>query len=188
MAMTILALRRNWLSTMTAALRHWVHAIPPLSSCPRGTRMFFKGIVCCALVCLVSCRSLDVVSSSEVQEIQEFLSRQASNEYLLAQMGRSVDTIVQRDTLYRHDSVIYRERTVHDTVYITKEVFRDALNSKFLIQNSAKTDTVVVTEYRDRVIEHPPEKFIPPFYKRCTIAFWIILAGAILYIIGKCHL
>ena len=164
MAMTILALRRNWLSTMTAALRHWVHAIPPLSSCPRGTRMFFKGIVCCALVCLVSCRSLDVVSSSEVQEVQE------------VQKFWRVDTIVQRDTLYRHDSVIYRERTVHDTVYITKEVFRDALNSKFLIQNSAKTDTVVVTEYRDRVVAQPPERYVPKFYKWCTIALWAIIA------------
>ena len=44
-----------------------------------------------------------------------------------------VDTVVMRDTVYRHDSVIYRERTIHDTVYITKEVYRDALNSKFKI-------------------------------------------------------
>jgi hypothetical protein len=85
-----------------------------------------------------------------------------------------VDTLVLCDTVYRHDSVIYRERTVLDTVYITKEVYRDALNSKFKIQNSTKTDTVVVTEYRDRVIEHPPEKYIPKFYKWCTIALWVI--------------
>ena len=98
------------------------------------------------------------------------------------------DTIVQRDSVYRHDSVIYRERTVHDTVYITKEVYRDALNSKFKIQNSTKTDTVVVTEYRDRVIEHPPERYIPPFYKRCTTALWVILAAGTVYIIGKCYM
>ena len=98
------------------------------------------------------------------------------------------DTIVQRDTVYRHDSVIYRERTILDTVYVTKEVYRDALNSKFKIQNSTKTDTVVVTEYRDRVIEHPPERYIPPFYKRCTLLFWLILATSALYMIGKFYL
>ena len=99
-----------------------------------------------------------------------------------------MDTLILRDTLYRHDSVIYRERTIHDTVYVTKEVYRDALNSKFKIQNSTKTDTVVVTEYRDRVIEHPPERYIPPFYKRCTLFFWLILATSALYMIGKFYL
>ena len=89
------------------------------------------------------------------------------------------DTIVQRDTVYRHDSVIYRERTILDTVYITKEVYRDALNSKFKIQNSTKTDTVVVTEWRDRVIEHPPKRYIPKFHKWCTGLFWAILVLAI---------
>ena len=91
------------------------------------------------------------------------------------------DTIVQRDTVFRHDSVIYRERTIHDTVYVTKEVYRDALNSKFKIQNSTKTDTVVVTEYRDRVIEHPPKRYIPKFHKWCTGLFWAILVLAISY-------
>ena len=98
------------------------------------------------------------------------------------------DTIVQRDTVYRHDSVIYRERTILDTVYVTKEVYRDALNSKFKIQNSTKTDTITVTEYRDRVIEHPPERYIPPFYKRCTLFFWLILVTSALYMIGKIYL
>ena len=98
------------------------------------------------------------------------------------------DTIVQRDTVYRHDSVIYRERTIHDTVYITKEVYRDQRLSTFDIQHSTKADTVVVTEYRDRVIEHPPERYIPPFYKRCTLFFWLILATSALYMIGKIYL
>ena len=84
------------------------------------------------------------------------------------------DTIVQRDTVYRHDSVIYRERTIHDTVYITKEVYRDRLHSTLNAQLSTLTDTVVVTEYRDRIIEHPPERYVPAFYKWCTIALWAI--------------
>ena len=98
------------------------------------------------------------------------------------------DTLILRDTLYRHDSVIYRERTIHDTVYITKEVYRDALNSKFKIQNSTKTDTIHNTQYITQTIEHPPERYIPPFYKRCTLLFWLILVTSALYMIGKFYL
>ena len=87
----------------------------------------------------------------------------------------TVDTILLRDSVYRHDSVIYRERTIHDTVYITKEVYRDQRLSTFDIQHSTKADTVVVTEYRDRVIEHPPEKYVPKFYKWCTALLFIML-------------
>ena len=117
----------------------------------------------------VSCRSVDP---------SLYTLNRDSVAYTLHQR---VDTVVQRDTVYRHDSVIYRERTIHDTVYITKEVYRDALNSKFKIQNSTKADTIVVTEYRDRVVEHPPERYVPGFYKWCTIALWAIGLLAIGY-------
>ena len=122
------------------------------------------------ILVLPSCRSVD--------SVQEFRS-------LGVQMFRSVDTVVLRDSVYRHDSVIYRERTIHDTVYITKEIYREALNSKFKIQNSAHSDTVVVTEYRDRVVAQPPERYVPKFYKWCTIALWAIIAVAIIVVIGR---
>ena len=89
---------------------------------------------------------------------------------------------------HSRDSVIYRERTIHDTVYITKEVFRDALNSKFLIQNSAKTDTVVVTEYRDKIIERPPERYVPKFYIWCTMGLWILVILLVGYRVIKWRL
>ena len=98
------------------------------------------------------------------------------------------DTVVQRDTLYRHDSIIYRERTIHDTVYVTKEVYRDRLEARGERQKAVRTDTITVTEYRDRVIEHPPERYIPPFYKRCTLFFWLILVTSALYMVGKFYL
>ena len=86
----------------------------------------------------------------------------------------SYDTVVQRDSVVLHDSVIYRERTVHDTVYITKEVYRDRLEARGERRKVERNDTVVVTEYRDRVIEHPPEKYVPKFYKWCTIILWLV--------------
>ena len=129
------------------------------------------------MMCLmsVSCRSVDPTTLHHTRQSYTTLHN-------------VVDTLMVRDTVYRHDSIIYRERTIHDTVYITKEVYRDALNSKFKIQNSTKTDTVVVTEWREKVIEHPPERYIPPFYKRCTTALWVILAAGTVYIIGKCYM
>ena len=75
----------------------------------------------------------------------------------------------------RRDSIVYREKVVHDTVYITKEVYRDQRLSTFDIQHSTKADTVTVTEYRDRVIEHPPEKYVPKFYKWTTALLFILL-------------
>jgi hypothetical protein len=113
-------------------------------------------------MCLVSvsCKSIEVVASSEVQDVQKL---------------RSVDTVVLRDTVYRHDSVIYRERTVLDTVYITKEVYRDRLHSTLNSQLSTLADTIHIVEYRDRVIEHPPERYVPKFYKWSTALFFILL-------------
>ncbi len=95
------------------------------------------------------------------------------------QKVRSVDTVVIRDSVFVQDSIIYRERTILDTVYITKEVFRDALNSKFLIQNSIKTDTVVDVRVEKEVVQLPPKRYIPKFYRWCTGLLWAILVLAI---------
>ena len=121
-------------------------------------------ILCMMCLMSVGCRSLEAVSSSEVKEVQKL---------------RSVDTVVVRDSVYRHDSVFYRERTVLDTVYITKEVYRDRLEAKGERQKVVRTDTVVVTEWREKVIELPPERYVPKFYRWCTGLLWAILVLAI---------
>ena len=118
--------------------------------------------MCYALVfACVSCKSLDLSDTY--------------HSTLNSQHSTLKDTLVLRDTVYRHDSVIYRERTIHDTVYITKEVYRDRLEARGERRKAERNDTVVVTEYRDRVIEHPPEKYVPKFYKWCTIILWLVL-------------
>ena len=121
-----------------------------------------------SMMCLmsVSCKSHNVVSSSEVQEVQKC---------------RSVDTVVVRDSVLVRDSVVQRERTIHDTVYITKEVYRDRLEARGERQKAVRTDTVVVTEWREKVIELPPERYVPRFYKWCTGLFWAIGLLAIGY-------
>ena len=93
------------------------------------------------------------------------------------------DLVFEKEKI--RDSIVYREKVVHDTVFITKEVYRDAQNSKFKIQNSSKTDTVVVTEYRDRVVELPPERYVPKFYKWCTAICFVLIAAIVVYIVFR---
>ena len=132
-----------------------------LSSKLQASRMIFKGIMCCALVvACMSCKSVEVVGRSEVQDVQKC---------------RSVDTVVVRDSVLVRDSVVQRERTIHDTVYITKEVYRDRLEARGERQKAVRTDTVVVTEWREKVIEHPPKRYVPKFYKWSTALFFIFL-------------
>ena len=130
-----------------------------------------------SMMCLmsVSCKSLDpaiVASAASVASTATHTN----------------DTIVQRDTVYRHDSVIYRERTIHDTVYVTKEVYRDRLHSTLNSQHSTLADTIHIVEYRDRVIEHPPKRYIPKFHKWCTGLFWAIFVLAIIVVIVRLRL
>ena len=125
------------------------------------------------LLVSVSCRSLDPGL---------YTIHRDSVAYTIHQ---TFDTIVMHDSVYRHDSVVYRERTIHDTVYITKEVYHNASHSTLNAQHSTHSDTVILTEYRDRVIEHPPERYVPGFYKHCTIYFWCIVVVLLLYIVFR---
>ena len=120
------------------------------------------GIILCVLP---SCKSLDLSDTY--------------HSTLNSQHSTLTDTVVQRDSVVLHDSVIYRERTVHDTVYVTKEVYRDRLEARGERRKAERKDTVVVTEYRDRVVEHPPERYVPKFYKWCTGLLLTILVLAI---------
>lgn len=127
------------------------------------------------LLALPSCKSLE--PTTQYHATQHYTT-----------LHNAVDTLALRDSVVLRDSVIFRERTIHDTVYITKEVYRDRLHSTLNSQHSTLKDTVVVTEWREKVIDHPPRKYIPPFYKHCTTILWIILAAGIVYFIIRWRL
>ena len=125
-------------------------------------------ILCMMCLMSVSCKSHNVPRIAQIdtdRNESHFLQR--------------VDTVMVRDSVYRHDSVFYRERTIHDTVYVTKEVYRDRLHSTLNSQHSTLADTIHIVEYRERVIEHPPERYVPKFYRWCTGLLWAILVLAI---------
>ena len=127
------------------------------------------------LLASVSCKSV-----SSVESIKSNVESQEVHDSQLSTFD------IQHSAL--RDSIVYREKVVHDTVYITKEVYRNQRLSTFDLQHSTKADTVIVTEWRERVVEKPPERYIPRFYKISTAILYILIALIIVFIVIKIRL
>ena len=78
-----------------------------------------------------------------------------------------------------HDSVYVREVQRGDTVYLTRTEWRDRWRTR------VERDTVVDVRVEKEVVQLPPERYVPKFYKWCTGLFWAIIAGVILYYVLK---
>ena len=115
------------------------------------------------LLALVSCRSVEVVGSSEVKDVQKF------------SVARSVDTI------YLHDSVFVREVMRGDTVYLTRTEWRDRWRTR------VERDTVVDVRVEKEVVQLPPERYVPKFYRWCTGLLIAIGLSAIGYGLLRCR-
>ena len=96
------------------------------------------------------------------------ISRMDTNSY-------QVHALQRIDTIYRHDSVFIHERMKGDTVYLTRTEWRDRWRIREV------HDTIRDTQYVTQVVEHPPEKYIPKFYRWCTGILWAI----VLLVIGR---
>ena len=86
------------------------------------------------------------------------------------------------DTIIIRDSIFLREYVAGDTVFRDRIQYRDRWRTHIVHDTVLKTDSIV------QVIEHPPERYIPPFYKRCTAIFWILMALLLLYVLIKYRL
>ena len=114
------------------------------------------------LLALPSCKSLDTTT---VDTHHSSLIAHNSN-----------DTVVIRD------SVFIREIQKGDTIYLTHVEYRDRWRTRLVHDTILRTDSIV------RIVDHPPEKYIPPFYKHCTVILFIILAVGIVYLIIRLRL
>ena len=103
----------------------------------------------------------------------EHCSAVVQNGSELFSIVRSVDTVVVRD------SVFVSERQRGDTVYLTRVEWRDRWRTQMVHDTIVRVDSIV------QVIEHPPERYVPPFYKRCTIALWVAIILIILGVLLK---
>ena len=99
----------------------------------------------------VSCRSHNVPRIAQIDTDRyesHFLQR--------------VDTVVVRD------SVFVRVVMKGDTVYLTRVEWRDRWRTR------VERDTVVDVRVEKEVVQLPPERYVPKFYRWCTIALWAI--------------
>ena len=118
-------------------------------------RVLSMGII---LLASQSCKSHEAVVQSSSAVVQN---------------GSTV--VFRTDTVVVHDSVFVSERQRGDTVYLTRVEWRDRWRTR------VERDTVVDVRVEKEVVQLPPERYVPPFYKRCTIALWVIIALVIGY-------
>ena len=115
------------------------------------------------LLALPSCKSLDPTHLSTVNS-------------QLSTVTHSHDTLIIRD------SIFVREYVAGDTIFRDRIQYRDRWRTQII------HDTIIRTDSITQVIEHPPERYIPPFYKRCTTILFIILAAGVVWIVGKWYI
>lgn len=115
------------------------------------------------LLALQSCKSLDPAQLSTVNS-------------QLSTVTHSHDTVILRD------SIFVREYVAGDTVFRDRVQYRDRWRTQII------HDTIIRNDSITQIIEHPPRKYIPPFYKHCTTILFIILAAGVVYIVCKAYI
>ena len=83
------------------------------------------------------------------------------------------------DTIYLRDSVFISERQRGDTIYLTRTEWRDRWRTRI------ERDTVVDVRVEKEVVQLPPQRYVPKFYKHCTTYFWCIVVLFLLYIVFR---
>ena len=91
-------------------------------------------------------------------------------------------TTHSHDTLIIRDSIFVREYVAGDTIFRDRIQYRDRWRTQII------HDTIIRTDSITQVIEHPPERYIPPFYKRCTTILFILFAAGLVWIVGKWYI
>ena len=77
------------------------------------------------------------------------------------------------DTVYLRDSVFVSEKMRGDTVYLTRVEWRDRWRTR------VERDTVMDVQVEKEVVQLPPERYVPKFYRWCTGLLMAILVLAI---------
>ena len=120
---------------------------------------------------LVSCRSLNLATTD--------------THHASLIVRNSIDTLVMRDSVHTHDSTFTSERQRGDTIYRERIVYRDRVAYRDRWRTQIVHDTIIHTDSIVQVIEHPPERYVPKFYKWTAAIFWTGMALLLLYLILK---
>ena len=112
-------------------------------------RVLSMGIILLASVSCSSTRSMPVAQSNDTLHFTQKSARV--------------------DTIYLHDSVFVSERMRDDTVYLTRVEWRDRWRTR------VERDTVVDVQVEKEVVQLPPERYVPKFYRWCTGLLFALL-------------
>ena len=104
----------------------------------------------------VSCKSMCEIATVQSSDTTSFIQRSA-----------------RVDTIYLHDSVFVSEKQRGDTVFLTRVEWRDRWRTR------VERDTVMDVRVEKEVVQLPPERYVPKFYKWCTGLLIAILVLAI---------
>ena len=127
-------------------------------------RLFWK----CAILVRALSLAIIILVSVSCKSMCEIATVQSSDTTNFIQKSTSVDTI------YQHDSVFVREVMRGDTVYLTRTEWRDRWRTR------VERDTVMDVRVEKEVVQLPPERYVPKFYKWCTgllLAFLVLAIG-----------
>ena len=116
-------------------------------------RVLSMGIIILASVSCSSTKSMPVVQSNDTTS---FIQRSA-----------------RVDTVYLRDSVFVSEKQRGDTVYLTRVEWRDRWRTR------VERDTVMDVRVEKEVVQLPPERYVPKFYRWCTGLLLAIIVLAI---------
>ena len=116
-------------------------------------RVLSMGIIILANASCSSTKSMPVVQNNDTTS---FIQRSA-----------------RVDTVYLRDSVFVSEKQRGDTVYLTRVEWRDRWRTR------VERDTVMDVRVEKEVVQLPPERYVPKFYRWCTGLLLAILVLAI---------
>ena len=116
-------------------------------------RVLSMGII---ILVSVSCSSTKLMPVVQSNDTTSFIQRSA-----------------RVDTIYLHDSVFVSEKQRGDTVYLTRVEWRDRWRTR------VERDTVMDVRVEKEVVQLPPERYVPKFYRWCTGLLLAILVLAI---------
>ena len=73
------------------------------------------------------------------------------------------------DTVLLRDSVFIREQIRGDTVYLTRTEYHDRWRTR------VEHDTIIDVRVKKEIVQLPPERYIPKFYKISTTLLYIFI-------------
>jgi len=128
---------------------------------------FIKGLVVIIAVIVVGLLLSSCISTKEISNSQNSQSH-VTNQHSATE---------RKDSIVYRDSISYVERTINDTVYITKEATRWRIREKLIYDTLQvlKTDSVYVYRDVEKVVEKKPS-----IWQRISDAmFWLIIICAL---------